>query len=77
MVGSERENGSSQTPPPQKAVVKKYGVMNPISYAGPTESDIHRNALLEKVHHGSSHLHYTKICRDFSRVNFVVFVVSF
>ncbi|KAI3755999.1 hypothetical protein L1987_55810 [Smallanthus sonchifolius] len=29
--------------------VKKYGVMDPISYAGPTEADIHRNALLEKI----------------------------
>ena len=49
MVGSERENGSSPTPPAQKADVKKYGVMNPISYAGPTEVDVQRNALLEKV----------------------------
>jgi len=29
--------------------VKKYGVMDPISSAGPTEADIHRNALLEKL----------------------------
>lgn len=49
MVDSERENGSSPTPPPQKAEVKNYGVMNPISYAGPSEADVHRNALLEKV----------------------------
>lgn len=51
MVGSESENGSSPPPPPsQKADgKKKYGVMNPISYAGPTEADIHRNALLEKL----------------------------
>ncbi|KAJ9537442.1 hypothetical protein OSB04_030175 [Centaurea solstitialis] len=49
MVGSERENGSSPTPPAQKADVKKYGVMNPISYAGPTEVDVQRNALLEKL----------------------------
>lgn len=51
MVGSERENGSSPAPPPpQKADVKnKYRVMNPISYAGPTEADLHRNALLEKL----------------------------
>ncbi|CAI9277316.1 unnamed protein product [Lactuca saligna] len=50
MVGSEKENGSSPAPPSQKAEVKKkYGVMNPISYAGPTEADLHRNALLEKL----------------------------
>ncbi|KAI3812409.1 hypothetical protein L1987_17117 [Smallanthus sonchifolius] len=30
------------------ATVKKYGVKDPISYAGPTEADVHRNALLEK-----------------------------
>ncbi|XP_024996060.1 nuclear poly(A) polymerase 4-like isoform X1 [Cynara cardunculus var. scolymus] len=49
MVGSERENGSSPTPPAQKADVKKYGVMNPISYAGPSEVDVQKNALLEKL----------------------------
>ncbi|KAL7609417.1 hypothetical protein Lser_V15G13552 [Lactuca serriola] len=50
MVGSEKENGSSPAPPSQKAEVKKkYGVMNPISYAGPTEADLHRNSLLEKL----------------------------
>ncbi|XP_022001674.1 nuclear poly(A) polymerase 2 [Helianthus annuus] len=49
MVGSERENGSSPTPPPQKAEVKKYGVMKPISYAGPTAVDIRRNTLLEQL----------------------------
>ncbi|PWA43573.1 Nucleotidyltransferase, class I, C-terminal-like protein [Artemisia annua] len=60
MVGSEREdiNASPSTPPPPPqnkedevaaAVKKKYGVANPISFAGPTEADIHRNALLEKL----------------------------
>ncbi|KAL8209844.1 hypothetical protein R6Q57_006576 [Mikania cordata] len=49
MVGSEIDNGSPPTPPPQKADGKKYGVMKPISYAGPTEVDMHRNALLEKL----------------------------
>ncbi|KAI7742949.1 hypothetical protein M8C21_010420 [Ambrosia artemisiifolia] len=49
MVVSERENASSPTPPPQKAEVKKYGVVKPISYAGPTAVDIRRNALLEQL----------------------------
>nr|XP_043627354.1 nuclear poly(A) polymerase 2-like [Erigeron canadensis] len=50
MVGSERENGASPAQLPQKAEVKKkYGVMNPISYAGPSEADINRNAMLEKL----------------------------
>ncbi|KAI3521485.1 hypothetical protein L1887_10953 [Cichorium endivia] len=30
------------------ADVKKYGMMIPISYVGPTEAGLHRNALLEK-----------------------------
>lgn len=51
MVGSERVDGSAP-PPPQTADGKKYGVMKPISYAGPTAVDAHRNALLEKVDHG-------------------------
>ncbi|KAJ0608735.1 putative polynucleotide adenylyltransferase [Helianthus annuus] len=49
MMDFDIENGSSPTPPPQKASVKKYGVVEPISYAGPTEADIHRNAMLEKL----------------------------
>ncbi|GKD29898.1 nuclear poly(A) polymerase 4-like protein [Tanacetum coccineum] len=43
-------------PPPtrkkkeQEAAVKKeYGVANPISFSGPTEADIHTNALLERL----------------------------
>lgn len=60
MEGTEIENGSSPTPtptpPPQNAadVRRQYGVTNPISFAGPTEADIHRNSLLEKV----SQLHF-------------------
>ncbi|XP_059657131.1 nuclear poly(A) polymerase 4-like isoform X2 [Cornus florida] len=44
MVVSER---SSPTPP-QPAAAKEYGVTKPISLAGPTEADLHRNAELKK-----------------------------
>ncbi|GKD68817.1 hypothetical protein Tco_1322907, partial [Tanacetum coccineum] len=54
MVGSEREDSSNASPQKKEeeeeaAVKKKYGVANPISFAGPTEADVHRNALLEKL----------------------------
>ena len=42
MVGSESLNGSSPQP-------KMYGITNPISMAGPTETDLQRNSELEKV----------------------------
>ncbi|KAI4316081.1 hypothetical protein L6164_024097 [Bauhinia variegata] len=45
MVGSENPNGASP-PPPQQS--KKYGITKPISLAGPTEADFHRNKELEK-----------------------------
>lgn len=40
------EDSSSPAPPPP--VAKKYGVTKPISIAGPNESDLQRNADLEK-----------------------------
>lgn len=40
MVGSPSPNGTA---------AKRYGIMKPISVAGPTEPDLHRNAELEKV----------------------------
>jgi poly(A) polymerase len=43
MVDSESLNGSS----PQTAA--KYGIIKPISLAGPTEADLQRNMELEKV----------------------------
>ncbi|GKE43882.1 nuclear poly(A) polymerase 4-like protein [Tanacetum coccineum] len=33
----------------EAAVKKKYSVANPVSFVGPTEADIHRNALFEKL----------------------------
>ncbi|XP_076932598.1 nuclear poly(A) polymerase 2-like isoform X1 [Bidens hawaiensis] len=48
MMGSETD-GSSPPPPSQAAQVNKYGVMDPISRAGPTAVDIRRNALLEQL----------------------------
>ncbi|KAG2699601.1 hypothetical protein I3760_07G199000 [Carya illinoinensis] len=42
MVGSESPNGSSPQP------ARKYGITKPISLAGPTEADLHRNMELEK-----------------------------
>uniref|UniRef100_A0A803RC10 Poly(A) polymerase nucleotidyltransferase domain-containing protein n=1 Tax=Cannabis sativa TaxID=3483 RepID=A0A803RC10_CANSA len=41
MVGSPNPNGSSSP-------TKKYGITNPISVAGPTDADLHRNDYLEK-----------------------------
>lgn len=43
MVGSRSSDGVSQAQPP-----KRYGITKPISVAGPTEADLHRNAELEK-----------------------------
>jgi poly(A) polymerase len=40
MVGSQSSNGTA---------AKRYGITKPISVAGPTEPDLHRNAELEKV----------------------------
>ncbi|KAI3822689.1 hypothetical protein L1987_10285 [Smallanthus sonchifolius] len=56
MVDSKREmeNGSSPTPSPQMADVKKYCVIYAMSYLGPTEADVHRNALLETSIRGGS-----------------------
>lgn len=42
MVDTENTNGSSPQP------AKKYGITKPISLAGPTEADLHRNLELEK-----------------------------
>ncbi|XP_034890739.1 nuclear poly(A) polymerase 4 isoform X1 [Populus alba] len=39
MAGSQSPNGTA---------AKRYGIMKPISVAGPTEPDLHRNAELEK-----------------------------
>lgn len=46
MVGSQSANVSSTSPYQQS---KKYGITKPISLAGPTEADTHRNMELEKV----------------------------
>lgn len=43
MVSSESLSESVAPPP------KKYGVTKPLSLAGPTETDLQRNAELEKV----------------------------
>ncbi|KAF7830096.1 nuclear poly(A) polymerase 4-like isoform X1 [Senna tora] len=45
MVGSQSADVSSASPCQQ---AKKYGITKPISLAGPTETDIHRNMELEK-----------------------------
>ncbi|GKD10663.1 hypothetical protein Tco_1190348, partial [Tanacetum coccineum] len=38
------------TPLKEEAVVmKKYGATNRVSFAGPTESEIYRNSLLEQL----------------------------
>nr|GFC93910.1 nuclear poly(A) polymerase 4-like isoform X1 [Tanacetum cinerariifolium] len=43
----DSSNASPQKKDEEEAAVKKkYGVANPISFAGPTETDVHRNALL-------------------------------
>lgn len=50
MVGSGSPNGgSTPPPPPQQEQANKYGLTKPISLAGPTDADLHRNLELEKV----------------------------
>ncbi|KAK4274236.1 hypothetical protein QN277_017491 [Acacia crassicarpa] len=46
MMGSESPNGSSMPLPPQQA--KMYGITKPISLAGASEVDFHRNMELER-----------------------------
>lgn len=47
MVGSE--NSAETLPPSMEVAPRNYGVTRPLSLAGPSEADIHRNAALEKV----------------------------
>ncbi|XP_031125822.1 nuclear poly(A) polymerase 4-like isoform X1 [Ipomoea triloba] len=46
MVGSE--NSAETLPPSMEVAPRNYGVTRPLSLAGPSEADIHRNAALEK-----------------------------
>lgn len=48
MVGTQRTNGGGASLLPSQPA-KMYGITKPISVAGPTEADLHRNAELEKV----------------------------
>ena len=53
MVVSDNPNGGGSTPPPppptQPEQANKFGITKPISLAGPTDADLHRNTELEKV----------------------------
>jgi poly(A) polymerase len=50
MVISDSPNGgSTPPPPPQQEQANKDRFTKPISLAGPTDSDLHRNTELEKV----------------------------
>lgn len=47
MVVSDSPNGGASTPPPPP--LPEHGITKPISLAGPTDADLHRNLDLEKV----------------------------
>jgi len=47
MAVSDSPSGAST--PPQQEQTNKYGFTKPLSLAGPTDADLHRNNDLEKV----------------------------
>jgi len=47
MAVSDTPSGAST--PPQQEQANKYGFTKPLSLAGPTDADLHRNNELEKV----------------------------
>lgn len=82
-VSDSPNGGSTPPPPPQQEQANDYEFSKPISLAGPTDSDLHRNLELEKVdssHNSffnSIHSHYFSVYKAIKIHLFFIFTSVF